>query len=100
MNEQELLDAVGRLPKSLEPPRDLWPGISTRINARLWRRWYWVPLAAAAALALVLIGAWSNPTAGDAPALAGRPPIGTKPLPPSGRRRAGACWQPAAARRA
>jgi len=89
MNEQELLDAVGRLPKSLEPPRDLWPGISTRINARLWRRWYWVPLAAAAALALVLIGRSIKPTAWDVTALAGRPLIGTKRLSASGRLRVG-----------
>ena len=89
MNEQELLDAVGRLPKSLEPPRDLWPGISTRINARLWRRWYWVPLAAAAALALVLIGHSIKPTAWDVTALAGRPLIGTKRLAASGRLRVG-----------
>src|SRR5213596_3269855 len=89
MNEQELLDAVGRLPKSVEPPRDLWPGISTRINARLWRRWYWVPLAAAAALALVLIGHSIKPTAWDVTALAGRPLIGTTRLTASGRLRVG-----------
>ena len=54
MNEKELHDAVGRLPKSIEPPRDLWPDIEARINRRslaLRRRWYWIPLAAAAVLA-------------------------------------------------
>ncbi|HEY3280489.1 MAG TPA: FecR domain-containing protein [Gemmatimonadales bacterium] len=55
MNERELLDAVGRLPKSIEPPRDLWPGIEARLGARS-RLWYWIPLVAAAALAAVLIG--------------------------------------------
>lgn len=55
MNEEELLEAVGRLPKSIEPPRDLWPGIEARLGRR-GRRWYWVPLVAAAALAAVLIG--------------------------------------------
>src|SRR5882672_10785808 len=59
MNERELLEAAGRLPKSIEPRRDLWPGIEARLRRR-WegegRRWYWIPLVAAAALAAVLIG--------------------------------------------
>jgi hypothetical protein len=54
MNERELLEAVGRLPKSIEPPRDLWPGIEARLRRS--RRWYWVPLVAAAAIAAVLMG--------------------------------------------
>ena len=54
MNERELLEAAGRLPKSIEPPRDLWPGIEARLGRR-WRRWYWAPLAAAAALVVVLV---------------------------------------------
>jgi len=54
MNERELLEAAGRLPKSIEPPRDLWPGIEARLRRS--RRWYWVPLVAAAAIAAVLIG--------------------------------------------
>ena len=53
MNERELLEAAGRLPKSIEPPRDLWPGIEARLG-RGRRRWYWVGLAAAAVLALVM----------------------------------------------
>lgn len=53
MNERELLEAAGRLPKSIEPPRDLWPGIEARLG-RGRRRWYWVGLAAAAVLALVV----------------------------------------------
>ena len=48
MNEQELERAVSRLPKSIEPPRDLWPGIQARLRKR--RNWYWLPLAAAAVL--------------------------------------------------
>lgn len=57
MNERELLEAAGRLPKSIEPPRDLWPGIAARLGGS-WgrRRWYWIPLAAAAAIAALLIG--------------------------------------------
>lgn len=53
MNERELLEAAGRLPKSIEPPRDLWPGIEARLR-RPSPRWYWVGLAAAAVLALVI----------------------------------------------
>lgn len=94
MNEQELLDAVGRLPKSIEPPRDLWPDVAARIAAgggsrRSWRRWYWVPLAAAAVFVLVMIGRTIKSTAWDVTALAGRPLIGTKRLAASGRLRVG-----------
>lgn len=53
MNERELLEAAGRLPKSIEPPRDLWPGIEARLRRS--RRWYWVALAAAAVMALVIV---------------------------------------------
>ena len=55
MNEEELLKAAGRLPKSIEPPRDLWPGIEARLGGRRSRRWYWVGLAAAAVIALVMV---------------------------------------------
>ena len=58
MNERELLEAVGRLPKSIEPPRDLWPGIAARLGRR--RRWYWVALAAAAVIALVMVNTRSD----------------------------------------
>jgi len=53
MNEREFLEAVGRLPKSIEPPRDLWPRIEARLRRS--RRWYWVALAAAAVIALVIV---------------------------------------------
>ncbi|HEY3221552.1 MAG TPA: hypothetical protein VGJ80_12535 [Gemmatimonadales bacterium] len=95
MNEQELLDAVGRLPKSLEPPRDLWPDIAARIAGqtrvgRSWqRRWYWVPLAAAAVWVALMIGRAMGTTAYDVTALAGRPLIGTTRLAASGRLRVG-----------
>ena len=91
MNERELQDAAKGLPKSIEPPRDLWPGIQERIRGRSWKpRWYWaaVPLAAAAALVAVLLGR-SGPTAWDVVPLAGRPLLGTKPLVASGRLRVG-----------
>ena len=88
MNERELHDAVNRLPKSIEPPRDLWPGIAARLGERRRRLWYWIPLAAAA----VLAGVWlvrSQPAAWDVTALSGRPLVGTKPLVASGRLRVG-----------
>jgi hypothetical protein len=87
MNERELQDAVNRLPKSIEPPRDLWPGIDARIGVRSgsWRRrWYWVPLAAAAVLAFLLIARVER-SAWDVTRLAGRPLIGTTRLAASGR---------------
>ena len=86
MNERELHDAVNRLPKSIEPPRDLWPGIAARLGERRRRLWYWIPLAAAA----VLAGVWlvrSQPAAWNVTALAGRPLVGTRPLTASGRLR-------------
>jgi hypothetical protein len=89
MNERELHDAVGRLPKSIEPPRDLWPDIEARIGRGMWRRrWYWVPLAAAA----VLAGVWlvrSQPVVWDLTRLAGRPVVNNTPLAASGRMRVG-----------
>lgn len=54
----ELRAAVGGLPRGIEPPEDLWPGIENRIRQGKreggWGkglRW-WIPLAAAAALVL------------------------------------------------
>jgi len=87
MNEHELHDAVSKLPKSIEPPRDLWPDIEARIGRRSWggmRRWYWVPLAAAAVLALFLIGRRERNT-WDITTLAGRPLVGDLRLAASGR---------------
>jgi hypothetical protein len=87
MNERELHDAVGRLPKSIEPPRDLWPDIEARLR-RPRRLWYWIPLAAAA----VLAGVWlvrSQPAAWDVTALAGRPVVNSTPFVASGRLRVG-----------
>lgn len=93
MNERDLQDAVNRLPKSIDPPRDLWPGIEARIGtgARFaaWRRrWYWLPLAAAAVLAFLLLARAERST-WDVTALAGRPLIGTTRLAASGRLRVG-----------
>ena len=89
MNERELQDALNRLPKSIEPPHDLWPDIERRIGRGVWRRWYYVPLAAAAALAAVMIGRAMRATAWDLTALAGRPVVGTTPFAASARLRVG-----------
>ncbi|HEV2672022.1 MAG TPA: hypothetical protein VGU74_13090 [Gemmatimonadales bacterium] len=88
MNEDELQRAVGSLPKSIEPPRDLWPGIQARLRNR--RNWYWIPLVAAAVLVLVLIArSIQTQPAWDVTNLAGRPLLGTTPLAASGRLRVG-----------
>ena len=88
MNERELQDALNRLPKSIEPPRDLWPDIHARIGRSAWargRRWYWVPLAAAAAFAAVIVGRAMRTPTWDLTALAGRPVVGTTPFTASAR---------------
>ena len=90
MNERELLEAVGRLPKSIEPPRDLWPGIEARLGHR-WRRsrrWYWIPLAAAAAFVAVLIGRGGR-DAWEVTRLAGLPRVAQAPLAGVGELRVG-----------
>lgn len=52
----ELRDEIARLPRSITPPRDLWPGIAARIGDRRLVRGRFGPrslMAAAAALLLV-----------------------------------------------
>jgi hypothetical protein len=67
-------DALARLPRSVEPARDLWPAIEARLEpqAGAARRRRWWPAAAAA---VVLVAASSLITAGllrrEAPATAG-----------------------------
>lgn len=93
MNERELLEAVGRLPRSIEPPRDLWPGIEARLGAPPRRpRWIWVALAAAAAVAAVLVGRGLFPGAPGwrVERLAGLPRVDAAPLPGAGTLRVGA----------
>jgi len=61
--DPELRDAIGRLPRSVEPPEDLWPGIRDQIRSGGLRRGRpavrvrWLPLALAAALVLA-VGWW------------------------------------------
>src|SRR2546428_11097263 len=90
---RELLDRAARLPKSIEPSRDLWPGIEARIagkrpgtgegdRGRNRALWLVIPLAAAALLALLLLGRRGVPQAGGGGgAWGGTPPA----APPPGR---------------
>src|SRR2546422_500277 len=93
---RDLLAAVERLPKSVEPPRDLWPGIEARISGKGegGRRWIFLPLTAAAVLALLLLGRRvlgppSQAGAWEVTRLAGRPLVGDTPLGASGTLRVG-----------
>jgi len=63
MNENELIDAIESLPRQIKPQRDLWPGISDRLEARqeyrdppvatpMWR----IPALAAAVLLALTTG--------------------------------------------
>jgi hypothetical protein len=90
MNEDELLKAVSRLPRSIQPPRDLWPEIEARLRGRR-RRWYWVSLAAAAAVAALLVArsVVSPPDAWEIAPLAGLPRVGQAPLAGVGALRVG-----------
>jgi hypothetical protein len=89
-NDDELLKAVSRLPRSIEPPRDLWPEIEARLGGRR-RRWYWVSLAAAATVAALLVArnAFSPAGAWQIAPLAGLPRVGQAPLAGVGALRVG-----------
>ena len=98
---RELLERAARLPKSIAPPRDLWPGIETRIagkrpgkgeRERGWLPWVLVPLAAAAILAVVLLGRRGTDErrgAWEVTRVAGLPVVGSSPLAASGAIRVG-----------
>ena len=87
---RELLDRAAQLPKSVEPPRDLWPEIEARIagKARVrFRTWLLIPLAAAAVLVLLLLGRRGTvPQTGawEVTRVAGVPLVGTTPLGATG----------------
>jgi hypothetical protein len=103
---RDLLAAVDRLPQSVEPPRDLWPGIEARIagtrpgirpgkgeggRGNSWVRWVLVPLAAAAMLAVLLGRRSALPPEGawEVTRLAGVPRVGATPLGAGGALRTG-----------
>lgn len=55
MGETELRWQLRQLPREIEPPRDLWPGIAARLERRPSRRnRWWVGLALAASLVLAV----------------------------------------------
>ena len=58
MDDNDLRPLVERLPRSIEPPHDLWPAIEARMGARPARRRGW--LAALAAAAVIVIAAASS----------------------------------------
>lgn len=95
--DPELRDAVGRLPRTVEPPEDLWPGIRDRIRsagARRVRRDVfvrWLPLAAAAVLVVAVAwwlggrgGAREAAAAWDVQRVAGAPRVGDATLEATG----------------
>src|SRR2546430_3874215 len=90
---RDLLAAVERLPQSVEPPRDLWPGIEARIagKGKGGRRWIFLPLAAAALVLLWLGRRGTTQPAGawEVTRLAGRPLVGERLLGASGTLRVG-----------
>lgn len=55
MNELELRQALRGLRQDRDPAHDLWPGIASRLPAAAPRRRHWLPLALAAASALVAV---------------------------------------------
>jgi len=76
MKETELRNAIGSLPRSMKPQRDLWPGIDERLGnvgreAGTHRKAsYWPALAAAVLLALftgIFIGRGLDTGAADQP---------------------------------
>jgi len=94
---RELLERAARLPRNIEPGRDLWPGIETRIGGKRpgkgeegrgkrWVPWLLIPLAAAAILAVVLLGRRGTGPRGswEVMRVAGLPLVGRSPLGATG----------------
>ncbi len=69
MTETELRWQLRQLPRELDPPRDLWPGIAGRLAQRPAKRGRWpLGLALAASLVLALGLAFGLPGAGPSEA--------------------------------
>lgn len=69
MGESELRWSLRQLPRELDLPRDLWPGIARRIAPRRRRIWPWLAATAMAAslvLAVALVERAPAPSAGGA----------------------------------
>jgi hypothetical protein len=95
MNEKELQDAARQLPRSIEPPHDLWPGIRERIGrgregkgGGRYRPMVWVPLALAAGVAAILLLMPHGET-WTVQRVAGAPRVNDAPLGGSGTMRVG-----------
>ena len=95
---RELLDEARKLPRSIEPPRDLWPGIRQRISrgnreTGSGNRWLisrrWVQLAAAAVLLLVVARSLIPRQGWVVEREMGRPLVGAQLLAAAGRVRVG-----------
>lgn len=63
---------VDRLPRSIEPPRDLWPGVERRVH---WRRRLFWGVGAVAAAASIAILVWPRAPLVETVVVAGRPRI-------------------------
>lgn len=81
---REVLDGAANLPRSITPPRNLWPGIAARLPERgsqqnrgrpAWARW--APLAAAAVLLVVVTAVLTLRFAPRPAATAAAPPLPT-----------------------
>ncbi len=61
---RSLRQATEALPLAIEPPRDFWPSVASRLSARpvpvvrRFRPWHLEPLWAVAAAALIIFGVW------------------------------------------
>jgi hypothetical protein len=56
MGETELRWGLRQLPREMDPPHDLWPGIAARLQAPRRRRWPWLAGIALAASLVLAVG--------------------------------------------
>jgi hypothetical protein len=92
MNEDELLKRARQLPATIEPSRDLWPGIAAQLARPPARPSIRVWLALAASV-VALVGGWlalrPSAAAWSVATLSGAPTVGTRPLGARGALRVG-----------